>query len=105
MRWDNLVENASTTGQTGPTGDIAPFGTDTVTTRTFDTPKVRGGLCGEGPTAVTRAGPSPIRTPTGRGVRSPVCQSRTSQAAVARIMATSDAISSQTPTQQPASVL
>lgn len=40
MRWDNLVENASTTGQTGPTGDIAPFGTDTVTTRTFDTSKL-----------------------------------------------------------------
>ncbi|MFJ2674369.1 Rv2578c family radical SAM protein [Streptomyces sp. NPDC087525] len=39
MRWDNLVENASTTG---PTGDIALFGTDAVTTRTFDTPEFRG---------------------------------------------------------------
>ncbi|WP_329061961.1 Rv2578c family radical SAM protein [Streptomyces sp. NBC_01429] len=39
MRWDNLVENASTNG---PTGDIALFRTDAVTTRTFDTPEFRG---------------------------------------------------------------
>jgi DNA repair photolyase len=36
MRWDNLVENTS------PTGDIALFGTDAVTTRTFDAPEFRG---------------------------------------------------------------
>ncbi|AXG81189.1 Rv2578c family radical SAM protein [Streptomyces paludis] len=39
MRWDNLVENASTNG---PPGDIALFRTDAVTTRTFDTPEFRG---------------------------------------------------------------
>lgn len=39
MRWDNLAEGPSTTG---PAGDIALFGTDAVTTRTFDTPEFRG---------------------------------------------------------------
>ncbi|MER7998330.1 MULTISPECIES: Rv2578c family radical SAM protein [unclassified Streptomyces] len=36
MRWDNLVENASTAGEN------ALFGTDAVITRTFDTPEFRG---------------------------------------------------------------
>ncbi|MDX3853022.1 Rv2578c family radical SAM protein [Streptomyces sp. AK02-01A] len=39
MRWDNLVENPPTSRTTG---DIALFGTDAVTTRTFDTPEFRG---------------------------------------------------------------
>ncbi|NUK03931.1 radical SAM protein [Streptomyces lunaelactis] len=36
MRWDNLVENPTTAG------DTALFGTSAVTTRTFDTPEFRG---------------------------------------------------------------
>ncbi|MEJ8638337.1 MULTISPECIES: Rv2578c family radical SAM protein [Streptomyces] len=36
MRWDNLVENPATAGET------ALFGTSAVTTRTFDTPEFRG---------------------------------------------------------------
>ncbi|MFF3686105.1 Rv2578c family radical SAM protein [Streptomyces sp. NPDC002187] len=36
MRWDNLVDNPATTG------DTALFGTSAVTTRTFDTPEFRG---------------------------------------------------------------
>ncbi|MFJ2441428.1 Rv2578c family radical SAM protein [Streptomyces sp. NPDC087658] len=39
MRWDNLVENTTVTG---PSGAIALFSTDAVTTRTFDTPEFRG---------------------------------------------------------------
>ncbi|MFJ4918785.1 Rv2578c family radical SAM protein [Streptomyces sp. NPDC088725] len=41
MRWDNLADEP-TTGATAPAGDIALFGTDAVTTRTFDTPEFRG---------------------------------------------------------------
>ncbi|OEJ41756.1 radical SAM protein [Streptomyces agglomeratus] len=36
MRWNNLAENPTTTGE------AALFGTDAVTTRTFDTPEFRG---------------------------------------------------------------
>ncbi|WP_434599086.1 Rv2578c family radical SAM protein [Streptomyces sp. A5-4] len=36
MRWNNLAETPA------PTGDTALFGTDAVTTRTFDTPEFRG---------------------------------------------------------------
>lgn len=39
MRWDNLVENPTTTG------DTALFGTSAVTTRTFDTPEFHGITC------------------------------------------------------------
>ncbi|MFE3743421.1 Rv2578c family radical SAM protein [Streptomyces sp. NPDC059134] len=52
MRWDNLAESPPDTPGTGtpgpsgapgpPYGEIALFGTDAVTTRTFDTPEFRG---------------------------------------------------------------
>lgn len=45
MRWDNLAENGrNATSQDGAAapGDSALFGTDAVTTRTFDTPEFRG---------------------------------------------------------------
>ncbi|MFI6698170.1 Rv2578c family radical SAM protein [Streptomyces sp. NPDC050509] len=55
MRWDNLAESPPDTAGTGtpgatgvpgtpgsPSGEIALFGTDAVTTRTFDTPEFRG---------------------------------------------------------------
>ncbi|MFD5425172.1 radical SAM protein, partial [Streptomyces sp. NPDC127084] len=51
MRWDNLADNpqnsrttpdAPGSGRTAATGEFALFGTDAVTTRTFDTPEFRG---------------------------------------------------------------
>ena len=45
MRWDDLVDvppaNAPSP-TSGTTGDLTLFGTDAVTTRTFDTPEFRG---------------------------------------------------------------
>ncbi|MGW9449011.1 Rv2578c family radical SAM protein [Streptomyces sp. NPDC055632] len=42
MRWDNLGENPANPSASPPPADLALFGTDAVTTRTFDTPEFRG---------------------------------------------------------------
>ncbi|GHH85586.1 radical SAM protein [Streptomyces sulfonofaciens] len=42
MRWENLTEKPAGGGDSAPPRDAALFGTDAVTTRTFDTPEFRG---------------------------------------------------------------
>ncbi|OEJ93619.1 Rv2578c family radical SAM protein [Streptomyces thermolilacinus] len=42
MRWDNLGDRPDGTADGATTGEAALFGTDAVTTRTFDTPEFRG---------------------------------------------------------------
>lgn len=63
MRWDNLVENPATTGNS------ALFTADAVTTRTFDSPELRSEAClSRGTTGVGRtrgAGRSPSWRRTG----------------------------------------
>ncbi|WP_175410944.1 Rv2578c family radical SAM protein [Streptomyces sp. TRM64462] len=42
MRWDNLGDRPDGAAEAAAPGDAALFGTDAVTTRTFDTPEFRG---------------------------------------------------------------
>ncbi|MFE5511129.1 Rv2578c family radical SAM protein [Streptomyces sp. NPDC056529] len=42
MRWDNLGETPANPSASPPPADLALFGTDAVTVRTFDTPEFRG---------------------------------------------------------------
>lgn len=67
MRWDNLAESPPTTG---PTGDMALFGTDAVTTRTFDTSKLTS------ETHHTRYAQRYDKTSAGEPVRPTISRSR-----------------------------